>query len=270
MITPLLAASYAKAAPPGMPTQEDINKEFQREDQMMREGEKKAEEAPRPIPPFKMLSIKGGCYDMGDFSTDGDADERPVHQVCLTDFAISETEVTQELFEAVMGYNPSKVKNPQMPVQNVSWIVANVFLGRLNARQKAYYRLPTEAEWEYAAREGGKKIKWAGTNNEGELGDYAWFSDNSDEEMHPVKQKKPNALGLYDMAGNIWEWTEDYFDFEYYQVSPKQDPLGPDMSFWRVLRGGSAVEPPLKIRNTYRYALEQNRRLQNVGFRIAE
>lgn len=249
------------------PTPSELDQELQKEKEMIKEGETKEK---KPIPPIKMVFVKGGCYEMGDYTGEGDDDERPVHEVCLTDFYIQDTEVTQELFEAVMGYNPSKVKDPKKPIIGVSWHGATSFIKKLNELTKGYYRMPTEAEWEYAARSGGKKEKWPGVSNEGQLGDYAWFEDNSNDEVHLVKQKKPNGLGLYDMAGNVWEWTEDYFDFDYYQTSPKKDPYGPDISYWHVVRGGSYIDSTYKIRAEFRYAVEGPARLQNVGFRLAE
>lgn len=251
-----------------LPTREEMDRELKKEEEEMKKGAEQVEK--KPIPPIDMVLIKGGCYKMGDFTGEGDDDERPVHEVCLTDYLIQSTEVTQELFEAVMGYNPSKFKDPKKPVIGVSWHGAKSFIRKLNSEVKGYYRLPTEAEWEYAARSGGKNDIWAGTSNEGDLDEYAWFEDNSDGDIHQVKLKKPNGLGLYDMSGNVWEWTEDYFDFDYYQVSPKNDPYGPDMSYWKVIRGGSFAEDPHKIRTLFRYALEPPARLHNVGFRLAE
>ncbi|MBI5587990.1 MAG: SUMF1/EgtB/PvdO family nonheme iron enzyme [Deltaproteobacteria bacterium] len=258
------SANRAFAAPP---TAAEMERELRKENELIKEGEQQEK---KPIPPIDMALVKGGCYKMGDFIGEGDDDERPVHEVCLTDFYMQTTEVTQDLFEAVMGYNPSKYKDPKKPVTGVSWHGATAFIKKLNEEKKGFYRLPTEAEWEYAARSGGKDDMWAGTRNEGQLDDYAWFGDNSDGDLHQVKQKKPNALGLYDMSGNAWEWTEDYFDFDYYQVSPRKDPYGPDMSYWKVIRGGSYVEDPYKIRTTFRYAVESPSRLRNVGFRLAE
>jgi formylglycine-generating enzyme required for sulfatase activity len=258
----LVSAAYAADQAPAR-----LEQELQKENEMIKEGEQQAK---KPIPPIDMVLVKGGCYQMGDYTGEGDDDERPAHEVCLTDFYMQSTEVTQELFEAVMGYNPSKYKDPKKPVIGVSWHGASSFVKKLNEATKGYYRIPTEAEWEYAARSGGKKDLWSGTSNEGQLDDYAWFSDNSEGEVHLVKQKRPNALGLYDMSGNVWEWVEDYFDFDYYQVSPKKDPYGPDMSYWKVIRGGSYAEDPYKIRTLYRYALESPSRMHNVGFRLAE
>lgn len=235
-------------------------------------ADKKKEPVLLPIPPFKMVLVKGGCFEMGDWSNSGDEDERPVHEVCVGDFYMMETEVTQELFTAVMGRHYGKPKDPQMPVNYVSWHVADRFIKKLNERNKnkTYYRFPTEAEWEYAARSGGRNDKWSGVNNEAALGDYAWYIDSIEESMMQVKKKKPNSLGLYDMSGNLAEWVEDYFAFDYYQESPKDDPLGPDQSVWKVVRGGSFKDDSNRLRTTYRYAIEPANRSPFVGFRIAE
>jgi len=231
---------------------------------------------PEDLPPIKMIYVKGGCFDMGDWEGEGDDDERPMHEVCVSDYYIQETEVTQELYEAVMGhipawrYNKTMPRDPKDPVTYVSWHIVNEFILELNKITGGFYRLPTEAEWEYAARNAGQKEKWPGLNNEAEIADYALFEDNSEFKLNNVKQKKPNGLGIYDMAGSVWEWTEDHFDFDYYQVSQKDDPYGPDYSMYRSVRGGSLADPPYKLRTTYRYALEPSRRLLHVGFRLAE
>lgn len=266
----VLSPAISGLAYAALPTKEEMQQELQKEDELLKGADSKKEKEKVPIPPIDMVLIKGGCFQMGDRVGNGDDDERPVHEVCLTDFYMQTTEVTQELFEAVMGYNPSKVQDPKKPVVGVSWHEAANFVKKVNAELKGYYRLPTEAEWEYAARARGNDDLWSGTNNEGQLDEYAWFSDNSDGGMSHVKQKKPNGLGLYDMTGNVWEWTEDFFDFDYYKVSPRKDPYGADLSLWKVIRGGSFVEEPFKIRNSYRYAIEPNVRLGNIGFRLAE
>jgi len=245
-------------------------------EELKKEGEKKKVIKKEDLPPIDMVFVKGGCFTMGDQTGDGDEDERPAHEVCLNDYYIATTEVTQELFEKVMGhipawkYNPKMPRDPKSPVNYVSWSIVQEFIGKLNEITKGYYRLPTEAEWEYAARSGGKDQLWAGTGNEAEIGNYAWYEDNTEDMIVPTKGKKPNALGLYDMSGNVWEWVEDYFDFDYYKISPKSNPFGADYSLFRVVRGGSVFDPPNKLRTTYRYGLEHNRRSLNVGFRLAE
>lgn len=252
--------------------QDDLDVEMQKD--IIREQKEKAKSKAvsdkKDLPPIKMVLVKGGCFDMGDFTSEGDDDERPVHKVCLTDFYMMETEVTQRLYELVIGTNPSLKKDPDMPVHSVSYFAAKQFIKRLNELTGGFYRLPTEAEWEYAARSGGKKEKWPGINNEAELGNYCWYSDNSGDDIHKVRERKPNGLGLYDMAGNVWEWIDDYFDFDYYKVSPEKDPYGADNSFWKTVRGGSFVESPQKLRTTYRYAIEPDHSVPSVGFRLAE
>lgn len=231
---------------------------------------KELEERRKNMPPIKMIYVEGGCFNMGDFTGKGDDDERPVHKVCLSDYYIGETEVTNGLWEAVMGFPFKEGLDPKMPLTNINWNWANRFIEELNKLVDGFYRLPTEAEWEYAARERGKDIKWSGTNNEDDLEDYGWFSYNSEGKPHYPKQKRPNALGIYDMSGNVWEWVEDNFDFDFYKVSPESNPFGPDFSDWRTIRGGSYVDGPYKLRTTYRHAKEANLFSPNVGFRLAE
>lgn len=269
----LSGLSFAETMPMGSAPQDD---DLGIAEELKKEGEKKKVVRKEDLPPIDMVYVKGGCFMMGDKTGEGDEDERPEHEVCLGDYYIQTTEVTQELFEKVMGYipawryNPKMPRDPKSPVNYVGWSVVQEFIGKLNEITNGYYRLPTEAEWEYAARGAGKDFMWAGTNNEAEVGDYAWYEDNTEGMIVPVKGKKPNAIGLYDMSGNVWEWVEDYFDFDYYQKSPRRDPLGGDYSLFRVVRGGSIFDAPHKLRTTYRYGLEQNRRTLNVGFRLAE
>lgn len=202
-----------------------------------------------------MVFVKGGCFQMGDMFGDGYSGERPVHEVCVNDFYIEESEVTQKEWEAVMGANPS-VSNTgdDYPVDSVEWEDAQEFIEKLNKKTGKKYRLPTEAEWEYAAKSKGKKEKFAGTNSESELGEYAWYDDNSEGVTHPVKQKKPNALGLYDMSGNVWEWVYDFYDGDYYSASPKDNPTGPDRrTSYHILRGGSWYSEARNARATDRY-----------------
>lgn len=224
------------------------------------------------LPPFKMVYVKGGCFEMGDWTGDGSEDERPVHTVCVSNYYISETEVTQKLWDAVTGTIPSIYADPDKPVTNIKPRRLARFLTDLNKLTGKFYRLPTEAEWEYAGRSRGNKQLWAGTDNEDDLSDYAWFSDNSDNMPQKVKQKKPNALGLYDMTGNVWEIVEDYFDFQYYERSPKRDPLNAEFTTWYTIRGGSYTDGANSMRVTYRLGIEKIKTAidANVGFRIAE
>lgn len=224
------------------------------------------------LPPIKMVFIKGGCFEMGDWTGDGDEDERPAHKTCVSNFYLAETEVTQKLYEAVTGIIPSSFVDPDKPVTNLKHYKLKHFFTELNKLTGRFYRLPTEAEWEYAARNGGKNVRWAGTDNENDLSDYAWFGDNSMGVSQKVKQKKPNELGLYDMSGNVWERMEDYFDFEYYGRSPKRDPLNAEYTTWFAIRGGSYGDSPFLLRTTYRLGIELMKTAfaPDIGIRLAE
>ena len=205
---------------------------------------------------FKMIKVEGGTFSMGATSEQGsDAydREKPVHSVTLSDYYIGETEVTQELWVAVMGSNPSVFKgNDQRPVENVSWDACQEFIKKLNQLTGKKFRLPTEAEWEYAARGGkySRGYKYSGSNNADEV---AWYWRNSGDKYlsgewdkdriienncktHPVKTKKANELGLYDMSGNVWEWCNDWWGC--YQSNSQTNPTGPSEGGSRVIRGG--------------------------------
>ena len=183
---------------------------------------------------FKMVAIPGGTFSMG--SNDGESNERPVHSVSLSAYYMGETEVTQALWQAVMGTNPSYHKNcDQCPVEQVSWNEAQEFISKLNQKTGRRYRLPTEAEWEYAAK-GGQSYTYSGSNA---IKDVAWYDGNSDSETHPVKQKRANGYGLYDMSGNVYEWCTDWYASDYYSKSHDKNPEGPSAGNNRVLRGGS-------------------------------
>ena len=189
---------------------------------------------------FKMIAVEGGTFLMGSPASDTEAydDEKPQHEVTLSNYYIGETEVTQELWEAVMGSNPSYLEGVKLPVENVSWYDCQAFIGKLNAQTGKTFRLPTEAEWEYAAR-GGKKSKgyiYSGSNS---IGDVAWYLDNSGETTHEVGTKQANELGIYDMSGNVYEWCQDWYGETYYENSSTTDPQGPASGTYCVLRGGS-------------------------------
>ena len=220
----------------------------------------------------EMVLVKGGCFEMGDIFGDGGSDEKPVHNVCVDDFYLGEHEVTQKEWKDIMGNNPSRFKNcgDDCPVEFVSWRDVQGFIKKLNRKSGMQYRLPTEAEWEYAARSKGKREKWPGSSNESELGDYAWYESNSGGKTSPVKQKLPNELGLYDMSGNVWEWIADWHRGDYYRERPATDnPKGPPSGKYRVLRGGSWNNVPWDIRSAYRAWNSPGRRNNNEGFRLA-
>jgi len=187
---------------------------------------------------LEMVAVKGGTFQMG--SNDGPDDEKPVHTVTLSNFYIGKYEVTQKQWKAVMGNNPSLFKGDDLPVENVSWHDVQEFLRKLNQITGKDYRLPTEAEWEYAARGGDKSLgyQYSGSNN---INEVAWYDSNSNLKPHPVGQKAPNELSIYDMSGNVSEWCSDWYRPYYYSHSPVTNPRGPTRYLGsHVLRGGSA------------------------------
>ena len=190
-----------------------------------------------------MLLVEGGEFLMG--STDEDTDaydrEKPAHQVRLSSFYIGKFPVTQELWEIVVGKNPSSFKGSRRPVEQVSWDDAQGFIKKLNALTKRQYRLPTEAEWEYAARGGAlsEGYQFAGSDKLKQVG---WYDENSNSETHDVGQKYPNELGLYDMSGNVFEWCNDWCGENYYKLCHnkglQENPQGAESAYSRVFRGG--------------------------------
>lgn len=219
---------------------------------------------------MEFVMVKGGCYRMGDSFGSGYADERPVHEVCVNDFYMGKYDVTQGQWKEIMGNNLSEFDRcgDDCPVENISWNDAQDFIAKMKWKIGKNYRLPTEAEWEYAARSGGKKEEWAGTSNESELGEYAWFDLNSGGKTHPVGKKKPNGLGLYDMSGNVWEWCQDFYDENYYRYSPKNNPEGPSSGTNHVLRGGSWFNGEGYSRTDKRLPIIPDYRDGNDGFRL--
>ena len=187
---------------------------------------------------FEMVYVEGGSFDMGATYEQGDGvwdNEKPAHSVTLSDYYIGKCEVTQELWEAVMGSNPSFSKGAQYPVEQVSWNDCQEFVSRLNSLTGRTFRLPTEAEWEYAARGGNKSshYKYSGSGN---ISDVAWYDDNSDGKTHAVGTKTANELGIYDMSGNVWELCSDWYGS--YSAGSQTNPQGPSSGSYRVLRGG--------------------------------
>jgi formylglycine-generating enzyme required for sulfatase activity len=218
----------------------------------------------------EMVFVEGGCYQMGCGigMSDCDSDESPVFDVCVDDFYIGQYEVTQEHWREVLGGNPSYFSNcDDCPVEMVSWDDVQEFIGKLNAGTGGNYRLPTEAEWEYAARSGGRRENYAGTSRS--PGDYAWYMENSGWKSHPVGRKRPNGLGLYDMSGNVWEWCSDRYGMKYYERSPTENPQGPLSGGHRVLRGGSWRSKPGDVRTTNRDWNRPVNRNFHWGFRLA-
>ena len=179
-----------------------------------------------------MVYVPGGTFIMGG---DDSSDQMPTHSVTLSSYYICKYEVTQALWRAVMGSNPSNFKGNNLPVENVSWYDCQTFIKRLNSYTGRNFRLPTEAEWEFAARGGNysRHYKYSGSNH---IDDVAWYIDNSNKRPHPVGTKQPNELGLYDMSGNVGEWCSDW-DSSYSSYS-QTNPTGPNSGSFRVHRGG--------------------------------
>ena len=225
---------------------------------------------------FPMVLIEGGEFQMGSAADDEGAyaNERPVHPVYLDSFYMTEFPVVQEEWIAVMGKNPSKFKGAQRPVEQVSWKDVQEFIERLNNMTKKSYRLPSEAEWEYAARGGVHRQKesylYAGSDKLKEVG---WYRGNSDKETKEVGLKYPNELGLYDMSGNVWEWCNDLYDRNYYSDCKERgvgkNPQGPEKGVSRVFRGGGCFNDPQYCRVASRSYLEPANRDSNLGFRLA-
>lgn len=217
---------------------------------------------------FKMIAVQGGTFTMGATSeqTGADSDELPTHSVTLSDYYIGETEVTQELWSAVMGSNPSNFTgNMQRPVEKVSWNDCQTFISKLNELTGETFRLPTEAQWEYAAR-GGNQAQgrlYSGSNT---IGDVAWYTSNSSS-THPVKTKAPNELGIYDMSGNVWEWCSDWYGS--YSSAAQTDPTGPSTGSYRVYRGGSWFSSASLCRVAFRINFTLSDSGGYLGLRLA-
>jgi sulfatase modifying factor 1 len=225
---------------------------------------------PLEVKSMELVLVKGGCYDMGDTFGEGASNEKPVHHVCVKDFYLGKYLVTQLDWTSTMAVNPSEEPNCGMncPVNSVSWNDVQQFIKKLSERYGKPYRLPTEAEWEYAARSGGKNEKWAGTSDENELTNYAWHYNNSHYGSHPVGEKKPNGLGLYDMSGNIGEWMSDWYDEGYYAKSPVDNPQGPETGEKRVVRGGYWGDLNMWLRIARRIGFDPNTKSPGYGVRL--
>jgi len=219
--------------------------------------------------PFKMIEVEGGTFTMGAKNTELSSFtfEKPLHDVTLSTFKIGETEVTQELYQAVMGVNPSINKsNPQNPVEFVDWNDCIAFIEKLNGITGKNFRLPTEAEWEYAAI-GGKYTHYYIFSGSERPADVAWYITNSNGSSHPVKQLLPNELGLYDMSGNVYEWVNDWYT--YYTADPQTNPQGPETGSYKVYRSGSWNDVAGYVRCHFRYMREVTYKTPYHGFRIA-
>ena len=229
--------------------------------------------------PFTMVGVEGGSFMMGSPDDDPDAggiysDEKPQHRVELSNFAIGQTEVTQALWKVVMGDNPSTNIGYKKPVEQVSWDLCQAFISKLNLLTGRTFRLPTEAEWEYAARGGknSKGYKFAGSND---IDEVAWNINNSEGTTHVVGTKNPNELGLYDMSGNVWEWCQDWWDDKYYSKSPAINPCNTTeissnkkQEHQHIHRGGSISYIIQDLRNAMRGDFRNEPSLYLKGLRI--
>ena len=218
---------------------------------------------------FNMMYVDGGTFIMG--ATDGQgaaySNETPTHSVTLSSYYIGQMEVTQALWRAVMGYNhPSEYSGDSLPVETVNWDSVQIFLAKLNALTGKTFRLPTEAEWEYAARGGNQSqgYKYSGSNN---IVEVAWYNGYSGYQTHPVGTKAPNELGLYDMSGNVWEWCSDWFGN--YTNSTQDNPTGPNSGAGRVNRGGSWDYGAKICRLSRRIYRTIDFKYENLGLRLA-
>lgn len=220
------------------------------------------------------IFIEGGTFQMGSPETEIDRfSDETLHQVTVADFYLGKTPVTQKQWREIMGGNPSHFKNcDDCPVETVSWYEAQAFIDKLNTKTGMKFRLPTEAEWEYAARGGRKSTAsnlYAGSNNLDEVG---WYDKNSNGKTHPVAAKKPNELGLYDMSSNVYEWCQDWYDEKYYGECQKkgtvENPTGPESGSRRVVRGGSWYYDARYCRSAYRNRINPAYCGVNIGFRL--
>jgi formylglycine-generating enzyme required for sulfatase activity/TolB-like protein len=232
--------------------------------------------------PANMVLVEGGTFQMG--SSNGDSDEKPVHTVTVKSFYMGRTEVTQKEWREVMGNNPSNFRGDNLPVENISWYEAVEYCNKLSLKEgltPAYrgsrdsmvcdfnatgYRLPTEAEWEYAAKGGNKdyiSYEYAGSNS---VDGVAWYSGNSGNTTHPVGTKQANSLGLYDMSGNVWEWCWDWYGS--YSGGNQTNPSGASSGTIRVLRGGSWNSSAAGVRSAYRISVTPSNRDDDLGFRL--
>ena len=214
----------------------------------------------------RFVKVNGGTFSMG--SDLGNNIEKPIHTVTLNPFYLAETEVTQGLWEEIMESDPSfNAGCDNCPVENVSWLDVQEFLKKLNAKQSTFvFRLPTEAEWEFAAKGGANSTDFffAGSSV---INEVTWFRENSGRKSQPVKSKKPNSLGLYDMSGNVWEWVQDWFNF--YKPGSFTNPTGPVNGSSKLYRGGSFDDISDDCRVSYRYGNPPASRFNNLGFRLA-
>ncbi|MBF0165336.1 MAG: SUMF1/EgtB/PvdO family nonheme iron enzyme, partial [Magnetococcales bacterium] len=221
-----------------------------------------------PVTGMEFVLVPGGTFQMGcdSWTSDCDDDEKPVHQVTLSGFWLGKTEITQGQWQAVMGSNPSKFSScgDQCPVEKVSWEDVQTFIKKLNARGDGKFRLPTEAEWEYACRSGGKEENYSGGKG---VDQVAWYDGNSGHKTHPVGTRSANGLGLFDMSGNVYEWVQDWNTD--YSSAAQTNPIYDSSGSYRVYRGGSWVYGASNTRCANRYSYTPDGRFHILGARLA-
>lgn len=228
---------------------------------------------------FDMIAVEGATFTMGataEQGSDADSDESPTHQVTLSSYSIGKTEVTQALWQAVMGKSVSQIASENgwntpgvgsnYPMYYISYEDCQTFIRKLNALTGKNFRLPTEAEWEFAARGGNNSrgYKYSGSNT---LSNVAWYEYNSSHKTHPVATKVPNELGIYDMTGNVWEWCSDWYGS--YSSSSQYNPTGPNSGSRRVYRGGGLSSDARSCRVSYRFYNYPTLRFSSLGLRLA-
>jgi formylglycine-generating enzyme required for sulfatase activity len=216
----------------------------------------------------EMVFVRGGTFRMGctGEQQDGYDDEKPAHEVTVNDFHMGKYAVTQAQWEMLMDNNPSHVKGGNLPVEKVNWNDVQTFIERLNAATGKPYRLPTEAEWEYAARGGNqsKGFQYSGSNF---IENVAWFNNNSSGTIRPVGTKMANELGIHDMSGNVYEWCYDWY--APYPIAAQRNPLGASSGSRRVFRGGSWFSNTSYCRVTNRFSISPDVSSNALGFRLA-
>lgn len=215
---------------------------------------------------FNMIFVQGGTFTMGATPEQGrDVIAGPPHQVTLSDYYIGQTEVTQELWVAVMGENISCFRGDNLPADGVNWDECQVFIQKLNQLTGENFRLPTEAEWEYAARGGNRSegYMYSGSND---IDEVAWYGYKQSFGTQPVATKRPNELGIYDMSGSLWEWCQDWYGF--YSTEPAVNPQGPSTGLGRVMRGGNWLDIGSICKVSERYYRESDCNMYILGFRL--
>jgi formylglycine-generating enzyme len=221
-----------------------------------------------PYTGMEFVFVKGSCYQMGDTFGDFPTDYKVAsHDVCVSDFWIGKYEVTQGEWLKVMGDNPShNIKcGKDCPVENMTWDDAVAFTSKFRKNSDKSFRLPTEAEWEFACRSGGKREKFCGGDT---LDELVWNSDNSVKKTQPVGSRQPNGLEIYDMNDNVSEWCIDWYNQDYYRISPKDNPKGPAQGWNRVIRGSDGRATDLSARAAFRSGAAPDAQLRTTGLRV--